>query len=425
MMNQVVKVRRKKLEACMTCPLCNKLLNEATTISECLHTFCRRCIYEKLTDEEVDCCPICNIDLGCVPVEKLRPDHNLEDVRAKIFPFKRRKVKAPELVPSISLPVRRKERSLSSLVVSTPRVSTQSGLTGRRTKAVSRKAAVFRGSLEESIKKEEDPVEDHPGSSSSPETLNKIAQYKRQNSSTDEPSNHHITNKDTENGAAWAGKVDLWKPLNCLVEAANRTRPYKFNSQGSVAKPESLHLPDSELHVPKTKVKAHGHKLKVQDKNGITPSSLGLVKPRKLHGVGRKRAAASRKLGTSAQTVLDAMGVKRSRSSPIWFSLVASENQEGNAPLPQISARYLRIKDGNILVSFIHKYLVKKLDLTSETEVEITCQGQPVVATLQLHNLIDLWFRTVSTSKRGRASMGTSAKDFVMVLAYARRIQAP
>lgn len=110
-----------------------------------------------------------------------RPDHNLQDVRAKIFPFKTRKVKAPEIVPSISLPVRRKERSLSSLVVNTPRVSSHTGLTGRRTKAVARRA--LRGPsfpLEDSIKKEEDTTEDYPESSSSRETLNKIVQNRRQ-----------------------------------------------------------------------------------------------------------------------------------------------------------------------------------------------------------------------------------------------------
>lgn len=34
----VVKVKRQTVEACMTCPLCNKLLKDATTISLCLHT---------------------------------------------------------------------------------------------------------------------------------------------------------------------------------------------------------------------------------------------------------------------------------------------------------------------------------------------------------------------------------------------------
>lgn len=35
---QVVKVKREVVAGCMTCPVCHKLLSEATTISECLHT---------------------------------------------------------------------------------------------------------------------------------------------------------------------------------------------------------------------------------------------------------------------------------------------------------------------------------------------------------------------------------------------------
>lgn len=112
----------------------------------------------------------------------IRPDHNLQDVRAKIFPLKRRKVKAPEVVPPVTLPARRKERSLSQLVVNAPKVATQA-MTGRRTKAVTRKAAVLRGSsfsMEKTVKKEEDSTDDHQESASSPETLNKFTQNKRQ-----------------------------------------------------------------------------------------------------------------------------------------------------------------------------------------------------------------------------------------------------
>lgn len=110
-----------------------------------------------------------------------RPDHNLQDIRAKIFPLKRRKVEAPEVTPTNSLPVKRKERSLSSLVVSTPKVPMQTGLTGRRTKAA-RKAAAIRGggfAVEEHAKKE-DSAEDHPVSSSSHDSQNKISRNKRQ-----------------------------------------------------------------------------------------------------------------------------------------------------------------------------------------------------------------------------------------------------
>lgn len=38
MSNQAVEIKRGVIAACMTCPLCNKLLKDATTISLCLHT---------------------------------------------------------------------------------------------------------------------------------------------------------------------------------------------------------------------------------------------------------------------------------------------------------------------------------------------------------------------------------------------------
>ncbi|KAK7270652.1 hypothetical protein RJT34_25963 [Clitoria ternatea] len=58
-------------------------------------------------------------------------------------------------------------------------------------------------------------------------------------------------------------------------------------------------------------------------------------------------------------------------------------------------------RDGSVPVSFIQKYLMKKLDLTSETEVEIKCMGQPVLPTLRLNNLVELWLdTTASTSLR-------------------------
>ncbi|XP_050265370.1 E3 ubiquitin protein ligase DRIP2-like isoform X2 [Quercus robur] len=378
MANQVVRVRRETIVACMTCPLCNKLFRDATTISECLHTFCRKCIYDKISEEELECCPICNTDLGCVPLEKLRPDHSLQDVRAKIFPSKRRKVNAPEVVPSATLPARRKERSLSSLVVNTPRVSTQVTMTGRRSRAVARKAAALQGSrfsIEKLIKKEEDSVRDHPDSSSSPETSNKFPQNTRQGS-------------------------------DAKLEAA------QTNTDGQGRK---------------TKSKEMKCRSKVEVEKNITdPVSSELGKPKILRRVRRKRKPGFGESEISPQAVLEAAGAKHERRfGPVWFSLVASEDQEGNAPLPQIPACYLRIKDGNIPVSFIQKYLMRKLNLTSEAEVEIKCMGQPVVPTLQLYNLVDLWLQTASRSERVPASIGSSAKDFVMVLAYARKVPDP
>lgn len=439
--HRVVKVKRETLESCMTCPLCNKLLKEATTISLCLHTFCRKCIYEKLSDEGMDCCPVCDIELGCLPVDKLRPDHNLQDVRAKIFPYKRRKISAPEVMPAASPPVKRKERSLSSLVVNTPKVPMQRGLTGRRTKPTTRKRiAAFRGcsfSVEESLKKE-DSAEDHPSGSSSPDSFHKISQSKRQDSMA-QPSSEHRPNEDTDDVEVMEGKADLWTPLNCLVEAANR-KSSKLNSQGSTASmteqhngpdscshapeakpsPQSPTVPDGKLSIHKSKSKEHRNNSVILEEENGTNLIKRPVKRRRLHAEAQKKVAASNRI------MLDALGSKWNRkNNPIWFSLVACEGQIGHTSLPQISACYLRIKDGKMPVSFIQKYLVKKLDLSSEAEVEIMCRGQPVLPSLQLHNLVDLWFRTASTAKKVPACVGSSAKDFVMVLSYCRKVQAP
>lgn len=37
-----------------------------------ISSVCRKCIYRKISDEDVDSCPVCNIHLGCIPEEKLR-----------------------------------------------------------------------------------------------------------------------------------------------------------------------------------------------------------------------------------------------------------------------------------------------------------------------------------------------------------------
>jgi hypothetical protein len=68
-----------------------------------------------------------------------RPDHNLQDIRNKVFPIKKLNVDSPKALTT--LPAKRKQRSISSLVVDTPSVVKQTGLTGKRTKAKRRAAA--------------------------------------------------------------------------------------------------------------------------------------------------------------------------------------------------------------------------------------------------------------------------------------------
>jgi E3 ubiquitin-protein ligase DRIP len=114
-----------------------------------------------------------------------RADHNVQDLRAKLFPSVRKKIKATEAIPSVPLPGKRKERSLSSLGVSTTRLSAHSGLIGRRIKSAARKCLALQKSttfVNEPFNREEDDkkVEDCLVSLSSPKPLFKFAQNRRQ-----------------------------------------------------------------------------------------------------------------------------------------------------------------------------------------------------------------------------------------------------
>ncbi|CAM6092346.1 unnamed protein product [Calypogeia fissa] len=137
----------------------------------------------------------------------------------------------------------------------------------------------------------------------------------------------------------------------------------------------------------------------------------------------------------------------------LWFVLQSAETQNAEGGLPQISKAYLRIKDGKMPVSAVKKYLVTKLGLSSESEVEITCKGQPVVPSLPLQHVRDvIWFSSLNGSddkeeqgpgqgpfsaagereesatsaseQRSRlpaaASGGMFSKDILMVLTYRR-----
>nr|XP_018472661.1 PREDICTED: E3 ubiquitin protein ligase DRIP1 isoform X2 [Raphanus sativus] len=284
----VSQAKRDTMRARLSCPICDSILLDATTISECLHTFCRKCIYEKITEEEIEGCPVCNIDLGGTPLDKLRPDHNLQDLRAKIFPVKGRKV-----------PARRKERSMSSLVVTKRKVSDQAGRRRRRrTKTVTRKE-LRESTEEESLKG--DLLE----STSSPGTLD---QNKKQvNKDSDEP---------------WDDE-SYWKTLNFLVEVANRTNTLKPSafSQGSGSKPEEASASHKQVQ---PKVKDHKSKCsRREDEKSDHTTSETTTTPKRLPRTQRKRPSST-------------------TSGPVWFSLVSSTDQEGKTSLPQIPANFLR-----------------------------------------------------------------------------------
>ncbi|CAL5191351.1 unnamed protein product [Lathyrus oleraceus] len=105
--------------------------------------------------------------------------------------------------------------------------------------------------------------------------------------------------------------------------------------------------------------------------------------------------------------------------SGIWFMLQASQNQVKEPFLPQIPKNYLRIKDGRMTVRLLMKYLVNKLKLESESEIEITCKGQQLLPFLTLQHVRDnIWTPRDTTTTPLLSDSSTT--DHVMVLHYSR-----
>ncbi|TYZ61760.1 hypothetical protein PybrP1_001086 [[Pythium] brassicae (nom. inval.)] len=71
------------------CVLCSGLLRDAHTIPECLHSFCKSCIFRYFLvqcDPNAPSCPKCAMALSARPIATLISDQRLQDVVDRIFP---------------------------------------------------------------------------------------------------------------------------------------------------------------------------------------------------------------------------------------------------------------------------------------------------------------------------------------------------
>lgn len=69
----------------LLCVLCGGYLVDATTIVECLHSFCRSCIVKYLQTSFH--CPVCDVEVHKTkPLLHIRPDRTLQDIVYKIVP---------------------------------------------------------------------------------------------------------------------------------------------------------------------------------------------------------------------------------------------------------------------------------------------------------------------------------------------------
>lgn len=70
----------------LTCGLCKGYLYEASTITECMHTFCKNCIVRHCMEVSLHC-PVCNILIHPTdPFVHIRLDRMIQDIVYKIMP---------------------------------------------------------------------------------------------------------------------------------------------------------------------------------------------------------------------------------------------------------------------------------------------------------------------------------------------------
>ncbi|XP_063708385.1 polycomb group RING finger protein 3 [Culicoides brevitarsis] len=79
------KIKLKTLNSAITCQICQGYLIDATTVVECLHTFCKSCLVKHL--EENNTCPSClSIIHQSHPLNYISFDRSMQDIVYKLVP---------------------------------------------------------------------------------------------------------------------------------------------------------------------------------------------------------------------------------------------------------------------------------------------------------------------------------------------------
>ncbi|KAL4640072.1 polycomb group RING finger protein 5 [Arapaima gigas] len=86
----------KEFNHFITCYVCKGYLIKPTTVTECLHTFCKSCIVQHFEDSND--CPKCGIQVHETnPLEMLRLDNTLEEIIFKLVPGLREREQQQEI----------------------------------------------------------------------------------------------------------------------------------------------------------------------------------------------------------------------------------------------------------------------------------------------------------------------------------------
>ncbi|KAJ0172094.1 hypothetical protein K1T71_012067 [Dendrolimus kikuchii] len=79
------RIKLKTLNSHITCKICRGYFIDATTVTECLHTFCKSCLVKHL--EENNTCPTCSIVIHqSHPLQYISFDRTMQDIVYKLVP---------------------------------------------------------------------------------------------------------------------------------------------------------------------------------------------------------------------------------------------------------------------------------------------------------------------------------------------------
>lgn len=82
-----LKINIERLIPLLTCSLCKGIFRSPYTINECMHTFCKACIFKEFySNPNTSVCPICKVNLGGKPLETLIFDHSINTLINILFP---------------------------------------------------------------------------------------------------------------------------------------------------------------------------------------------------------------------------------------------------------------------------------------------------------------------------------------------------
>ncbi|KAI5092188.1 polycomb complex protein BMI-1-A [Silurus meridionalis] len=84
-MHRTTRIKITELNPHLMCVLCGGYFIDATTIIECLHSFCKMCIVRYLATSKY--CPICDVQVHKTkPLLNIRSDKTLQDIVYKLVP---------------------------------------------------------------------------------------------------------------------------------------------------------------------------------------------------------------------------------------------------------------------------------------------------------------------------------------------------